>query len=340
LSQARRLETNSLPQHEIRNRKIAALPDGGLLRINLMASKDVLVCGTLNLETTLPVDAFPVAYEPVRYRRFELRSQPSGVGFNVARALTVLGNRVRLASLVGVDFLGRALREALPEYGLSDELVLPRLEETPQSVVVFDGAGRRMIHTDLKDLGEKAYPTEPFEQALRGCCRTVMTNANFSRPLLALAKAAGASVATDLQTASEASRPYDADFLRAGDIIFSSHEKLGPSPEGFVASLWQCTDARVIVVGMGAAGALLCLRGQPSRHLPAVEVRPVVNTAGAGDALFACFLHFYWDGEAPLAALRKALVFAAYKVGENGASRGFLPEDQLLRLAASANGPI
>jgi ribokinase len=303
-----------------------------------MASKDVLVCGTLNLETTLPIDAFPLAYEPVRYRRFELRSQPSGVGFNVARALTVLGNRVRLASLVGADFLGRALRAALPAYGLSDDLVLPMLEETPQSVVVFDGAGRRMIHTDLKDLGEKAYPAKPFERVLRGCRMVVMTNANFSRPLLALAKPAGASVATDLQTASEGSRPYDADFLRAADVLFLSHEKLGPSPEDFVAGLWERTTAQVIVVGMGASGAVLCPRGQPSRQLPAVKVRPVVNTAGAGDALFACFLHFYWDGETPLSALRKALVFAAYKVGENGASRGFLPEDQLLRLVASVNG--
>lgn len=246
-----------------------------------MASKDVLVCGTLNLETTLPIDALPLAYEPVRYRRFELRSQPSGVGFNVARALTVLGNRVRLASLVGADFLGRALREALPASGLSDEFAFPVLQETPQSVVIFDCAGRRMVHTDLKDLGEKAYPVQLFERALRGCRAAVMTNANFSRPLLALAKAAGASVAT---------------------------------------------------------GALLCLRGQPSQRLPAVKVRPVVNTAGAGDALFSCFLHFYWDGEAPLSALRKALVFAGYKVGENGASRGFLPEDQLLRLVASVNG--
>ena len=64
----------------------------------------------------------------------------------------------------------------------------------------------------------------------------------------------------------------------------------------------------------------------------------MVNTAGAGDALFACFLHFYWDGETPLSALRKALAFAGYKVGENGASRGFLPEAELLRLVASLNG--
>lgn len=300
-----------------------------------MASKDVLVCGTLNLETTLPVDAFPLAYEPVRYRRFELRSQPSGVGFNVARALTVLGNRVRLVSLVGVDFLGRALRDALPEHGLSAEWVLPLLGETPQSVVVFDGAGRRMIHTDLKDLGEQAYPAEVFAQALQGCGRAVMTNVNFSRPLLAQAKAAGANVATDLQTASESSRAYDADFLRAGDVLFLSHEKLGPSPEDFVAGLWERTAAQLIVVGLGAAGALLCLRGQPSQRLPAVELRPVVNTVGAGDALFAGFLHFYWDGDAPVSALRKAVVFAGYKVGENGAARGFLSEYQLLRLVAS-----
>jgi acarbose 7IV-phosphotransferase len=305
-----------------------------------MPSKDILVCGTLNLETTLPVNAFPLAYEPVHYRRFELRSQPSGVGFNVARALTVLGNRVRLVSLVGTDFLGRALWGALPEYGLSAEWVLPRLAETPQSVVVFDDAGRRMIHTDLKDLGEQAYPAEAFARALQGCPLTVMTNANFSRPLLAQAKAAGASVATDLQTASESSRAYDSDFLRSGDVIFLSHEKLGPSPEAFVADLWERTAAPVIVVGLGAAGALLCLRGQRSRRLPAVEARPVVNTAGAGDALFACFLHFYWDGEGPISALHKALVFAAYKVGENGASRGFLSEDRLLRLMASVDAEV
>jgi acarbose 7IV-phosphotransferase len=106
-------------------------------------------------------------------------------------------------------------------------------------------------------------------------------------------------------------------------------------PEAFVSTLWERTGARVVVVGMGASGALLCLRGGESRHISAVSVRPVVNTAGAGDALFACFLHFYWDGETPLSALRKAAAFAGYKVGENGASRGFLSEEELLGLIAS-----
>ena len=66
-----------------------------------MASKDILVCGTLNLETTFPIAGFPLGYEPVCYRPFGIRSQPSGVGFNIARALGTLGNRVRLVSMVG-----------------------------------------------------------------------------------------------------------------------------------------------------------------------------------------------------------------------------------------------
>ena len=98
----------------------------------------MLVCGTLNLETSLPIGSFPLSYEPVNYHRFKLSSRPSGVGFNVARALRVLDNRVRFTSMVGPDLLGTSLRRALATFDLSDEFVLPVLRETPQSVVLFD----------------------------------------------------------------------------------------------------------------------------------------------------------------------------------------------------------
>ena len=48
----------------------------------------VLVSGLVNLETWLQVDQFPLAYEPVRYPYFGVGSNPSGVSFNIARALT------------------------------------------------------------------------------------------------------------------------------------------------------------------------------------------------------------------------------------------------------------
>jgi sugar/nucleoside kinase (ribokinase family) len=105
-----------------------------------MARKDMLVCGTLNLETTFPITGFPLDYEPVSYRPFALRSQPSGVGFNIAWALRTLGNRVRLVSMVGSDFLGNALRQSMAKFGLSDEFILPILDQTPQSIVTVTSA--------------------------------------------------------------------------------------------------------------------------------------------------------------------------------------------------------
>ena len=222
----------------------------------------MLVCGTLNLETTFPITGFPLDYEPVSYRPFALRSQPSGVGFNIAWALRTLGNRVRLVSMVGSDFLGNALRQSMAKFGVSDEFILPILDQTPQSIVIFDGAGRRMVNTDLKEVGERVYSAQLFTRAIQGCRAAVMTNVGFSRPLLPLAKAASGTVATDLQTASEGSKEYDADFLSAADVVFVSHEKLPVAPKDFVSSIWERSVARIAVVGMGAAGALLGVRGR------------------------------------------------------------------------------
>jgi sugar/nucleoside kinase (ribokinase family) len=72
-----------------------------------------------------------------------------------------------------------------------------------------------------------------------------------------------------------------------------------------------------------SAGALLGVRGEKAKRVPAMQIRSVVNTTGAGDALFSCFVHFYFDGEEPILALRKASVFAAYKIGESGAAGCF-----------------
>jgi acarbose 7IV-phosphotransferase len=89
----------------------------------------------------------------------------------------------------------------------------------------------------------------------------------------------------------------------------------------------------VVVVGLGAEGALLLDRASGyAARVPAVQARPVVNTIGAGDALFSAFLHFYLKGRDALAALSLAVVFAGYKIGEAGAAEGFLDEAGVERI--------
>jgi len=84
------------------------------------------------------------------------------------------------------------------------------------------------------------------------------------------------------------------------------------------------------VIGLGEKGALLAVRkdGFVGRF-PAVYTRPVVNSIGAGDALFSAFLDGYMRTYDPFAALRRAMVFASYKIGEKGAAEGFLSEEEL-----------
>ena len=67
-------------------------------------------------------------------------------------------------------------------------------------------------------------------------------------------------------------------------------------------------------------------------ELPAVSAGPVVNTVGAGDALFSGFVHFYAKGLTPLECLMRAQWFAAAKIRVSGAAKGFVSEEALENL--------
>ena len=293
----------------------------------------VLVSGLINIETTLKVERFPIEYLPVRFPFYGVNSTVSGVGFNVVRALTVLGDQAQLLSLIGRDPAGTLVREALRAASLNGSGVLDQLAHTPQSVIVFDETGRRQIHVDLKDIQEQVYPIEQFEQALHRCSLAALCNINFSRPFLARARQAGKLVATDVHTIASLDDAYNQDFMAAADILFMSDEQLPLSPEEMARRVWDRFGAEVVVIGLGSKGALLAARQDHIlERLPAVATRPVISSIGAGDALFSCFIHYYAKTRDPYLSLQRAMVFASYKIGETGAADGFLDEASLERL--------
>jgi acarbose 7IV-phosphotransferase len=198
---------------------------------------NILVSGLINIETTLKVDSFPLTYEPVRYPFWGVNSTVSGVGYNVARALTTLGDEVSFFSLSGKDLLGEAVQTALAQDAIPARHVLPLLDQTAQSVIIYEPSGRRQIHVDLKNIQEFEYPLHRFTEALPVCDLAVLCNINFSRPFLAAAQAAAKPIATDVHTISDLDDAYNQDFMAAAHILFMSNEKLPCSPEEWARRL-------------------------------------------------------------------------------------------------------
>ncbi len=291
----------------------------------------ILVAGLINIETTLRIEDFPILYQPVRFPFWGVNSTVSGVGYNLARALTVLGDEARFLALIGRDGLGQLALQSLEADAIPRQYVLPALTQTPQSVILYDGSGRRAINVDLKDIQEQSYPWVEFESALAGCDLAALCNINFARPFLEAVTARGIPIATDVHTVADLEDAYNRDFMAAADILFMSHEALPVAPEVWARRILERFGPKIVVIGLGREGALLVERRPEALvRLPAVFTRPVVNSIGAGDALFSAFIHFYARERNAYDALRKAVVFASYKIGETGAAAGFLTEAELL----------
>jgi ribokinase len=290
----------------------------------------ILVSGLINVETTLKIDSFPVKYSPVRYPFFGINTTVSGVGLNVAKALTCLGDEVNLVSLTGDDFFGVNIKKTLLNIGVDTKYLVDSLNQTPQSIILYDDEGRRQINVDLKDIQEKEYPIELFNQALSGVSIAVLCNINFSRPFLKLAKENNILIATDVHVLSNIYDEYNKDFMKYANILFLSSEGITERVEDFARKIVCEYNNDILVIGLGKEGALLYVKEDNFMdRFPAVHTREVVNTIGAGDALFSCFIHFYSKTKNPYESLKKAIVFASYKIGARGAAEGFLSEEEL-----------
>ena len=290
--------------------------------------KHILISGLVNTETTVQVRQFPIRYYPIGYPFFGVNTAASGVAYNIAIALNTLGDHVTLLSMTGNDFPAAYIKEDLMVYGIDTSYIRPQLRQTPNSVVLYDAEGKRQVYCDLKDIQEASYS---FEKNLLDHVDLVAAcNTNFNRELLHLAKAAGKPIATDVHVLSDLHDSYNREFMEYADILFLSDEGIGADYRGFLLELVQTYGSKIIILGRGNNGAAIYQSSDRQIHeQAAVCVGEVVNTVGAGDALFSAFLHYYIQGFSPLDALTRAQLFASAKIRVSGAAKGFVTEDAL-----------
>ena len=288
----------------------------------------ILVSGLLNTETTVAVNGFPINYYPIDYPFFGVNSTPSGVAYNIALALHALGDDVKIAAMVGSDFAADYIKSSIHNTGISTDFIKISLSDTPSSVVLYDREGKRQIYCDLKDIQEKKYGFD--STILDDVDIVVATNINFNRELISIAKSRGKKIATDVHVLSNVYDEYNREFMASADILFLSDEAIGDNYRDFIFALANIYHNEIIVLGRGCRGAAIYTKdsGRITDISAYTDVK-VVNTVGAGDALFSSFLHFYRKGYLPIDALYRAEIFAALKIRENGASRGFVSESEV-----------
>lgn len=290
----------------------------------------ILVSGLINIETTLRVNGFPINYYPIDYPFFGIKSEVAGVAYNLSRAFQVLGDEIKLLSYIGDDEEGQRILRKLKEDNIDYQYILSELKETPTSIILYDRQGKRQIYCDLKDIQEKELLFLDMDKCIRESDIIVACNTNFNRAFIKKAKELGKTIATDVHVLSNTEDSYNNEFMEYADILFFSDEQLPCNPEIFLDKMKDTYSSKIFVIGMGEKGAMLYERSKNQKYyLQAVRAEKVVNTVGAGDALFSSFLHYYGKGYEPVHALERAQIFAAKKIEYNGASIGFCEEEQI-----------
>lgn len=290
----------------------------------------ILVSGLLNTETDVSVRQFPIQYYPIDYNFFGIDTFVGGVAFNIAKALTVLGDKVCLASLIGRDISANLIKNALQELSIDTKYVKANLKRTPNSAVLYDNEGKRQIYCDLKDIQETEYNFD--RSMINDVDLVVACNINFNRSLLRIAKEEGKLIATDVHVLYDVNDEFNSEFMKYADILFLSDENIGENYKEFIFQLAKTYKNKIIVMGRGAEGTVIYTRESDSvKAFPAFKTENVVNTVGAGDSLFSAFLHYYANGYEVYEALRRAQIFASHKITCNGASNGFLTEKEIDR---------
>lgn len=289
-----------------------------------------VVAGIVQIETIVKVERIPIEYTPLVSQPNTIFTNIGGDAYNESLALTALGNHVEFLSMIGKNDKNQLACIAENEYCLDTTHVKLMLEETPTAVVLYDNERRQQIYEDVKDIHDAVYDIELFKKCIVDADAVVLANANFCRPLAKAAVEAGKTLAINFRGFTEQKERHNKDLLSLADIVYVGDDNIVDSSYDFVKRLANTYGSKVVILGQGAKGVIIYSRKDDLiAHYNTVKTNEIVNTVGAGNSLFSCFLHFYISTGDAVYAIKNALLFASYNIGFMGTSNGFLTEERL-----------
>lgn len=290
-----------------------------------------MVAGFVQFETIVKVDVLPLPYKQFESIPEMIDTDIGGAGFNKAMALRWLGNEVDFMSMVARNLSKRQIEAYLKrnEVDLSTDYVLPMLDGMPTSVILYCN-GKKQTFEDVKDIRHVEYDYDLLESRIQDKDMVVMSNCNFCRPIIGLAKKYNKPIALNVRSMRAEKIAPKEDFMAAADILYISDDDIECNPYDIVNECREKYDPKILIMGLGNNGAILYTKEDNSvlDYRP-VKTNEIVNTVGAGNALFSAFIHYYVKTKDAKEAIKNALLFASYKIGFVGTSNGFMTEEQI-----------
>lgn len=290
-----------------------------------------MVAGFVQFETIVKVDKLPLPYKQFESIPETINTDIGGAGFNQAMALRWLGNEVDFMSMVARNLSKRQIDAYLKrnEVDLSTDYVLPMLDGMPTSVILYCN-GEKQTFEDVKDIRHVEYDFELLESHIQDKEMVVMSNCNFCRPIIGLAQKYNKPIALNVRSMRADKIAPKEDFMKAADILYISDDDIECDPYDIVNDCRNKYDPKILIMGLGNKGVILYTKEDNSvlEYKP-VKTNEIVNTVGAGNALFSAFIHYYAKTKNAKESIKNALLFASYKIGFVGTSNGFMTEQQI-----------
>jgi sugar/nucleoside kinase (ribokinase family) len=283
------------------------------------ANADLLIDGIVRLEFEKEKLATDM--------KLVLGGSSSIFAFNLAR----MGAKVGFVGVVGDDFFGRFVEARLRWAGV-DVHALRRLHLAGTGLTIWCKKGSKRAGITYNGTIAMLRGRDVTENSLKKA-RHLHVGAYFLLEKLhpgataLFRKAQRLGLTTSLDCNYDPAEKWDSrirQVLKLTDVFFPNEiEALRLTNCRSVAeAAWElATLARIVVVKLGARGALVCAEGKQFR-VPAIKTR-VVDTTGAGDSFDAGFLACFLKGGSIDASARAGIAAGARAVSAVGGTGAF-----------------
>jgi sulfofructose kinase len=246
----------------------------------------VVCLGNVVRDLVFKVPSIPAV--PEKLTCTDMRTQFGGIAATAAAAIVALGGDAEFWGRVGDDEVGAEAAAALRRCGVRPVLQIKSGTRSPQSAVIVDARGERMLAA-FPGVLERTPDWLPVDSlAGSGAVLADIRWTEGARALFVAARARGIPSVLDADSGDSGAIH---ELVDLSDHVIFSERGLAEYRNGVERekALLQVGSARDGVVGvtLGAAGSLFCFRGRLHRF-DGLPVR-VVDTNGAGDVFHGAY---------------------------------------------------